>query len=131
MSAFTIGASFLLLPSPTSSSLTPPPTPLQVIRELREEVEKLRTMLTKGGGEEGPTGTGNQELVQLKDKLKISETLMAEMSKSWEQKLAETERIHKVMVLDGEEGWYWMGRRGWYWMGRRDVTGWGGGDGTG
>eukprot|EP00731_Ephydatia_muelleri_P010946 Em0005g1532a len=67
----------------------------RVIRELREEVEKLRLMLTKGGGEEGPVGAGNQELTQLKDKLKISETLMTEMSKSWEQKLAETERIHK------------------------------------
>lgn len=67
----------------------------RVIRELREEVEKLRLMLTRGGGEEGSTGSSNQELVQLKDKLKISETLMTEMSKSWEQKLAETERIHK------------------------------------
>ena len=54
-------------------------------------------MLTRGAGEEGAVGgAGNQELVQLKDKLKISETLMTEMSKSWEQKLAETERIHKV-----------------------------------
>lgn len=85
--------------------LPPPPFfPLQVIRELREEVEKLRLMLTKGGGEEGPVGAGNQELTQLKDKLKISETLMTEMSKSWEQKLAETERIHKVCVGEGGQG---------------------------
>jgi len=69
-----------------------------VIRELREEVEKLRQLLKDQGG---PSGTASnpvdsQDVVMLKEKLSISENLMQEMSKTWEQKLIESERLHKV-----------------------------------
>ena len=67
----------------------------QIIRELREEVERLRQLMVGGSGG-GGDGISSKELAALKEKLKISEDLMAEMSKSWEQKLLETQRIHQV-----------------------------------
>ena len=74
----------------------------QVIRELREEVEKLRQLLKDQGG--GPLGTASnpsdsQDVEMLKEKLSISENLMQEMSKTWEQKLAEL-KLHEVSDSD-------------------------------
>jgi len=71
-----------------------------VIRELREEVEKLRMMLQEQAGQ-GPTGAASnpasdREVADLMEKLSVSENLMQEMSKTWEQKLAESEKLHKV-----------------------------------
>ena len=71
---------------------------LQIIRELREEVDKLRAMLSGSSGKEGG-GISAKEVDELKDKLKISESLMAGMTMTWEQKLLETEKIHRVSVL--------------------------------
>ena len=71
----------------------------QVIRELREEVEKLRMMLKDQGGSLGGTASNpssTQDVEMLKEKLSISENLMQEMSKTWEQKLAESEKLHQV-----------------------------------
>lgn len=75
-----------------------------MIRELREEVEKLRQMLKEQGGPSGTTShpADSQDLVQLKEKLAISENLMQEMSKTWEQKLAESEKVHKVCVVSND-----------------------------
>ena len=70
---------------------------LQIIRELREEVERLRLMMT-GGGTGGGGGISAKELSELKEKLRMSEDLMGEMCKSWEQKLLETQRIHQVYL---------------------------------
>lgn len=75
----------------------------QVIRELREEVEKLRQLLKGQGG--GPLDTASnpsdsQDVEMLKEKLSISENLMQEMSKTWEQKLAESEKLHEVSDSD-------------------------------
>ena len=76
-----------------------------MIRELREEVEKLRQMLMEqgggGGGGGGPSDTSanpvdSQDVVMLREKLSISENLMEEMSKTWEQKLVESEKLHEV-----------------------------------
>ena len=70
----------------------------QVIRELREEVEKLRMMLKDQGGSLGGTASNpssTQDVEMLKEKLSISENLMQEMSKTWEQKLAESEKLHQ------------------------------------
>ena len=64
----------------------------QIIRELREEVEKLRSMI--GGGADG-TPADAKAISDLKEKLSISESLMAEMTRSWEDRLRETERIHQ------------------------------------
>ena len=86
----------LLLHFWNSNSLPFPLSLLQIIRELREEVERLRLM-TMGGGEGG--GISAKELSELKEKLRISEDLMSEMSKSWEQKLLETQRIHQVWLV--------------------------------
>lgn len=73
-----------------------------MIRELREEVEKLRLLLKEQGG---PSGTASspadsQDVMMLKEKLSISENLMQEMSKTWEQKLVESERLHQVSDKD-------------------------------
>jgi len=58
-------------------------------------VEKLRSMIGPGGGG-GAGGGGNpRELKELSEKLRISESLMSEMTKSWEQKLQDTEQIHQ------------------------------------
>ena len=65
-----------------------------MIRELREEVEKLRSLIGGGEGGGGPSQANGKGIHELQDRLKISEALMAEMSKSWEQRLVETERIH-------------------------------------
>lgn len=51
--------------------------------------------LIGGGGRGGAGGeTNTKEIQELQDRLRISEGLMTEMSKTWEQRLAETERIH-------------------------------------
>ena len=64
---------------------------------MREEVEKLRGLIGGGGGGGGGgnAGVNTKEINELQDRLKISEGLMSEMTKSWEQRLAETERIHQ------------------------------------
>lgn len=67
----------------------------RVIRELREEVEKLRQALLSGGGGVGGGGASGGELSELQEKLRISEGLMSDMTKTWEQKLQETESIHQ------------------------------------
>ena len=76
---------------------------MQVIRELREEVEKLRALIGGGGGGGGGGGAGGggmggastKEINELQDRLRISEGLMSEMTKTWEQRLLDTERIHQ------------------------------------
>lgn len=56
-------------------------------------MEKLRSLIGGGGGVGG--GTSNtKEINELQDRLRISEGLMGEMTKTWEQRLADTERIH-------------------------------------
>lgn len=69
----------------------------QIIRELREEVEKLRSMIGVGGRvpDGGGVAQDDKGLKHLAEKLRISESLMTEMTKTWEQKLQDTERIHQ------------------------------------
>lgn len=64
---------------------------------MREEVEKLRALIGGGGGGGGGRGgsASAKEMNELQDRLHISEGLMTEMSKTWEQRLADTERIHQ------------------------------------
>lgn len=71
-----------------------------MIRELREEVEKLRSQLTLAGSGEGG-GASPKELEALHEKLRLSEHLFSEMTMTWEQKLAEANRIHMVGVVSG------------------------------
>ncbi|XP_074471910.1 kinesin-like protein KIF13B isoform X3 [Sebastes fasciatus] len=56
----------------------------RIIRELREEVEKLKEMLTEAESMKAP---------ELKDRLEESEKLIQEMTVTWEQKLRNTEAI--------------------------------------
>lgn len=70
----------------------------KIIRELREEVEKLRALLMDGikqpgGADQGPMR--EKEINELQERLRISESLMGDLSKTWEQRLADTERIHQ------------------------------------
>uniref|UniRef100_A0A667YXF1 Kinesin family member 13B n=1 Tax=Myripristis murdjan TaxID=586833 RepID=A0A667YXF1_9TELE len=56
----------------------------RIIRELREEVEKLREQLTEAESMKAP---------ELKDRLEESEKLIQEMTITWEEKLRKTEAI--------------------------------------
>ncbi|XP_020778849.2 kinesin-like protein KIF13B isoform X2 [Boleophthalmus pectinirostris] len=56
----------------------------RIIRELREEVEKLREQLTEAESMKAP---------ELKERLEESEKLIQEMTVSWEEKLRKTEEI--------------------------------------
>uniref|UniRef100_A0A8C6LQP3 Kinesin family member 13B n=1 Tax=Nothobranchius furzeri TaxID=105023 RepID=A0A8C6LQP3_NOTFU len=56
----------------------------RIIRELREEVEKLREQLTEAESMKAP---------ELKERLEESEKLIQEMTVSWEEKLHKTEAI--------------------------------------
>ncbi|RVE56001.1 hypothetical protein OJAV_G00231620 [Oryzias javanicus] len=56
----------------------------RIIRELREEVEKLREQLTVAESMKAP---------ELKDRLEESEKLIQEMTVSWEEKLRKTEAV--------------------------------------
>ncbi|KAI1897822.1 hypothetical protein AGOR_G00087220 [Albula goreensis] len=56
----------------------------RIIRELREEVEKLRDQLTEAESMKAP---------ELKDRLEESEKLIKEMTVTWEEKLRKTEEI--------------------------------------
>ncbi|KAM9465916.1 kinesin-like protein KIF13B isoform 1-T1 [Clarias gariepinus] len=56
----------------------------RIIRELREEVEKLRDQLTQAESMKAP---------ELKERLEESEKLIQEMTVSWEEKLRKTEEI--------------------------------------
>ncbi|XP_037102409.1 kinesin-like protein KIF13B isoform X2 [Syngnathus acus] len=56
----------------------------RIIRELREEVEKLRVQLTQAESLKAP---------ELKDRLEESEKLIHEMTVTWEDKLRKTEEV--------------------------------------
>lgn len=58
----------------------------RIIRELREEVDMLRKMLSEAQSLKSD---------DLRERLEESEKLMKEMGKTWEEKLKETERIHQ------------------------------------
>uniref|UniRef100_A0A8C6FG93 Kinesin family member 13B n=1 Tax=Moschus moschiferus TaxID=68415 RepID=A0A8C6FG93_MOSMO len=64
----------------------------RIIRDLREEVEKLREQLTKAEAMKSP---------ELKDRLEESEKLIQEMTVTWEEKLRKTEEIAQEHTLIG------------------------------
>lgn len=88
----------------------------RIIRELREEVEKLRDQLTQAEvkakrfrfGIAFPRGFAalfaylclnlqSMKAPELKDRLEESEKLIQEMTVTWEEKLRKTEEIAQVM----------------------------------
>ena len=58
----------------------------RLIRDLKDEVSRLRAMLS-GAGVEGASVVSDSHLKELRDKLLESERLMKNMSMSWEEKL--------------------------------------------
>lgn len=58
-------------------------------------------LLESGGVIDG--SINSKEMTELRERLRISESLMTEMTKSWEEKLRETERLHQVRneYIDG------------------------------
>ena len=62
----------------------------QLIRELREEVEKLKQQLT---------ASFRSQKDEIQEQLHESEKLMEEASLTWEQKEKQTELIQKVRVV--------------------------------
>ncbi|XP_078664801.1 kinesin-like protein KIF13A isoform X9 [Branchiostoma floridae x Branchiostoma belcheri] len=58
----------------------------RIIRELREEVDKLKVQLTEAESLKAP---------DLKERLLESEKLMKDMTTTWEEKLAKTEKLHQ------------------------------------
>ena len=69
----------------------------KVIRELREEVERLRSELSTRGGTvaQDVSAGGYVDIGKLKEQLAQSESLISELSATWEQKLKKTEEVHK------------------------------------
>jgi len=60
----------------------------KLIRELRDEIERLKSQMGKGGVA-GPAGASPEEIERLKQELAHSQSTMADMEKTWEEKLAE------------------------------------------
>ncbi|VDM51755.1 unnamed protein product [Angiostrongylus costaricensis] len=65
----------------------------RVIRELREEVETLRMQISQ-------TLKEHTETVELRERLAESERLVAQMNKSWEERLKETDSVNKERQRD-------------------------------
>uniref|UniRef100_A0A1I7XVD8 Kinesin motor domain-containing protein n=1 Tax=Heterorhabditis bacteriophora TaxID=37862 RepID=A0A1I7XVD8_HETBA len=65
----------------------------RVIRELREEVEVLRMQINQ-------TLKEQTETVELRERLAESERLVAQMNKSWEERLKETDTLNKERQRD-------------------------------
>ena len=51
------------------------------------------------GGGEGGGVPSSRELSELQEKLRINESLMHEMTLTWEQKVQATEKIHQVLYI--------------------------------
>ncbi|GAM19663.1 hypothetical protein SAMD00019534_028380 [Acytostelium subglobosum LB1] len=71
----------------------------KVIRELQTEVERLKALLSAGGltavDQAKLMGVGSDEVMSLNEKIEQYEKLMAEMNKSWEERLQESEKIRE------------------------------------
>ncbi|GMT33536.1 hypothetical protein PFISCL1PPCAC_24833, partial [Pristionchus fissidentatus] len=65
----------------------------KIIRELREEVETLRQQITL-------TKREHTETEELRERLAESERLVAQMNKSWEERLKETDQLYKERQRD-------------------------------
>ena len=71
----------------------------KIIRELREEVARLKALIGGGGGlspatEISPTSTSSK--VERKEQLAESEKLLSEFEKPWDERVRETEKITKT-----------------------------------
>eukprot|EP00050_Salpingoeca_kvevrii_P017337 m.64241 g.64241 ORF g.64241 m.64241 type:complete len:1733 (-) comp7505_c0_seq1:232-5430(-) len=71
----------------------------RLIRELREEVDRLKSLLGLGGA----AVTNAEELAALRAQLAENEELMSDMTMSWEEKLAKAEKAFKERQRQLEE----------------------------
>jgi len=68
----------------------------KLIRELQSEVEKLKQLMGTGSlGYDSHSKASDEELLTLHEKIEQYEKIMAELNKSWEEKLSEAERIRE------------------------------------
>ena len=73
---------------------------MQIIRELRSEVDRLRAILEENAlslKTARKSGRESDETGDIKEKLEESEKLMQECTLTWEEKEKQTELIHQVM----------------------------------
>lgn len=69
----------------------------QIIRELREEVDRLKRLLqAKIAGKSHIVEPG-ETTIEIKEMLSESEKLMSECTMTWEQKEKQTEKIQQVL----------------------------------
>ena len=70
-----------------------------MVLDLRQEIEYLRSLVGgRGGGGGGIDQSNMTELKELREKLMESEKLMMEATRSWQEKLAQTEARKKEEV---------------------------------
>ena len=72
----------------------------RIIRELKEEVEKLKRQLMSAGLSDQPINhrpiDENDRPIDAQEKLEVTEKLLADVQKSWQDKLDETQQINKT-----------------------------------
>jgi len=77
----------------------------RIIRELKEEITKLRDQLgLRGEDGSGPGGSGgssreSEEILRLREQLKESEKLIEEMTKPWEERAKQTQSILNLRAV--------------------------------
>ena len=73
----------------------------KLIRELREELDRLRAEVGSGGGGGGAGGVNEFANFELQTQLAETEEMLASMNQSWESKLAQSQSVinsHKEML---------------------------------
>ena len=78
---------------------------LYILPDLRQEIDYLRSLV--GGG--GMDQSNMAELQLLREKLMESEKLMTEASRSWQEKLAQTEARKREEMDELKVGMYCIG----------------------
>ena len=68
----------------------------QIIRELREEVDRLKRMLAAKIAGKSHIVEPGETTIEIKEMLSESEKLMSECTMTWEQKEKQTEKIQQV-----------------------------------
>jgi hypothetical protein len=75
-----------------------------VVRQLKQEIEQLRAQLTQaqstGVGMGAGPNTGATEEAAMMQQLEETESLLAELSKSWEEKLQQTLEMQSLRIAD-------------------------------
>lgn len=73
---------------------------IQIIRELREEVDRLKRMLSAKIAGKSHIVEPGETTVEIEEMLSESEKLMSECTMTWEQKEKQTEKIQQVIYIE-------------------------------